>query len=1197
MTRRPESEEQSLLGRGRLLGRLEAACVAARDGCSERVAAVGEPGSGRSAVVDDLAGRAKATMTVLRGDPVSGEAALAYAGLFDLCRPVLHLVDELAPASAAVLRAALGLGPAVPMGTMAVGASLLALLSHAAREQPVVVIVDDFDTADDETFEALLFAVRRLRDDRVAVVVTAAPEAAERLAAAGFDVLDLDPLDREDATRLLERSCPVAPDPAVRDALLDVAQGVPLALTLLPRALSLPQLKGRWPLPDPLPSPDRLGDVVARDLAGLEPAHRRALLTVATSLTGSRSSITAALAALGLPPAALDDLVRSGHLLADGDRLRFTRPLVRSIAYAAADPADRRLSHLALAEAIGGEVSLEQRAWHRSSAVVGPDAEAADLLEQSAVALRARGASAAAAVALDRAVALTVDRRVRARRRVAAASDLLGIGETERARVHLDGAEAECDDVEVVAAVLHLRGRVLVNEGAGVAAQAAFREGALLLRRHDPRRATLMLCEAALAALHGRRYDEAQSLAANATATAATAGADGRAAALAGLVRGAALVAGGDTRAGRSALRVHLAALDVAGATGDAAPIFDGVALALVWAERYREARRLLDAVIDERRRTMALGLLPTSLALRALLGHRTGYAVRAFADAVEALRLMDGDDGHAQRASALSVLSSVESTLGLRAACLTHVEQCLEALGGRGRRSTLRIGAISAAASVELSCGHHEAAVSWLDVLANDRRAGGQGNPATVMWEGDYVEALAAVGRLDDAAAVLEDFEARAAAAGNARALGAAARGRGLLAGDLDEAAAAFAASVEHYSRHDHLVGRGRTYLVWAERLAAAGRRDEAVVAFLAALADLDETGAAGWSGRAARGLAALGVAAERSRPFLADLPGEVAEVALLAATGFDITKIADHLLISRATVTQLLRKATELLGERPTPALLRPLPDAAPPSDAVGSHDDEPIDEPELATADGLPPPAPAAVRVLGSFAVDLDGTDRTPPAGLGARLVKLLAVSPAAGLAIDEAVELLWPELDPAKGRARLRNVLSRLRTTSGDVVVRSGDGLRLADGVGVDLRRFEALASEALAAAASGGAGAPAVARAAIEDHAGDLLPDSPYESWAAAPRERVRRRRLELLALLAADHRANGRVDDAVRLLEQAIDLDPYDEERYVVAAELRREQGRHGAAMALLARARAVVAELGLAPSPRLVEVETSLRR
>jgi DNA-binding SARP family transcriptional activator len=1187
MTRRPEAEEQSLLGRDHLLDRLDTACLAAGDGRSERVAVVGEPGSGRTAVVDHLAGRAKATMTVLRGDPVSGEAALAYAGLFDLCRPVLHLLDELAPTSAGVLRAALGLGPAVPMGTMAVGASLLALLSRAARDQPVVVIVDDLDAADDETFEALLFAVRRLRDDRVAAVVTAAPDAAERLGGAGFDVVGLEPLGRDDATLLLERSCPVAPDPAVRDALLDVAQGVPLALTLLPRALSLPQLKGRWPLPDPLPSPDRLGDVVAGDLAGLEPGHRRALLTVATSLTGSRSSITAALVALDLPPAALDDLVRSGHLLADGDRLRFTRPLLRSIAYATADSADRRLSHLALAEAIGGEVSLEQRAWHRSSAVVGPDAEAADLLEQSAAGLRARGASAAAAAALDRSVALTVDRRLRARRRVAAASDLLGIGETERARIHLDGAEAECDDVEVVAAALHLRGRVLVNDGAGVAAQAAFREGALLVRRHDPRRATLMLCEAALAAVHGRRYTEAQSLAANATATAATAGADGRAAALAGLVRGAALVAGGDTRAGRSALRVHLAALDVAEAIGDAAPIFDGVALALVWAERYREARRLLDAVIDERRRTMALGLLPTSLGLRALLGHRTGYTVRAFADAVEALRLMDGDDGHAQRASALAVLSSVESTLGLRAACLTHVEQCLEALGERGRRSTLRVGAISAAASVELSCGHHEAAVSWLDVLAGERRAGGQGNPATVMWEGDYVEALIAAGRLDDAATVLEDFEARAAAAGNRRALGAAARGRGLLAGDLDEAVTAFAASVEHYSRHDHLVGRGRTRLVWAERLAADGRPDAAVDAFRSALADLDEAGAAGWSGRAARGLAALGVTVERSRPVLAELPSDVAQVALLAATGFDITKIADHLLISRATVNQLLRRATELLGERPTPALLRPLPDAAAPAEAAADRDDEANDEPE---------PASTAVRVLGRFAVDVGGTDRTPPAGLGARLVKLLAVSPAAGLAIDEAVELLWPDLEPAKGRARLRNVLSRLRTTSGDIVVRSGDGLRLADGVDVDLRRFGDLATEALAAAASGGSGAPAAARAAIDDHAGDLLPDSPYESWAAAPRERVRRRRLELLALLADDHCANGRTDDAIRLLEQAIDLDPYDEERYVVAAELRREQGRHGAAMALLARARAVVGELGLAPSPRLVDVETSLR-
>jgi DNA-binding SARP family transcriptional activator len=1211
MTRRPEAEEHSLLGRAPALAALEDAWRRVEEGTSARLVITGPPGSGRTALLDHLAERAAAHghggAIVLRADGVASESALAYAGLFDLCAPVLDRVAGLPEPSATVLAGALGHGASGAWGSMAVGGALLALLTRLAAERPVLVRVDDADDLDADTLDAVLFAGRRLGAHPVAVVLAGGPSVAARVGDAAPEHVELAPLDRDDAVLVLERACPVAPDAAVRDALLDVAQGNPLALSLLPRSLSLPQLKGRWPLPDPLPTPSRLGEVVAAELGDLDDDEQLALTVVAASLTGARPAVAAALDALGLGGGRrlLDDLVAAGHLVADGGRVRFARPLVRSVAYARASSVDRRRAHTALSQVIGGELSIEQRAWHVSAAAVGPDQAAATLLEDAATLARSRGASASAAAMLDRAVALSALRSNRARRRLAAAETLIAIGENDRARVHLECAEADSADAELLVAVRHLRGRLLVAEGQGAEGQSMLAAGGRSAAVGDPHRAVLMLCEAAVAALHGRRLADAEALVGEAEAVAV----DPADVALARLVRGAVLVADGRTKEGRALLRAHRAGLDLSEAAGPAAVVFDGVAVALVWGERYREATRLLDLVIDARRRVTALGLLPSALGLRALLRYRTGRPILAYADAVEALRIVDDESGRAQRLSALAVLCSVEATLGFRDACLDHVGQLLALLGDRGPTSTLRTGARSAAGSVELGAGRPAAALAWLEPLERALEETARGNPGVVMWEADLIEALVGCDRLQEARARLDGFEGRAQDAGNQRALGAAARCRGLLAwaaGDQAGADAAFARSLAHYRAPQH-PGAGRTLFVWGERLAAARRHDEAIERLRAALEELEEAANGLWAKRAAALLADLGAPPPPGRRALVDLRPEVAQVALLTAAGFDADKVADHLLLARPTVLRHLAEATDALGERPSPTWLRPVPE---PGDA--SEDGDPVATVTVSSATVTagagagavvaPTGAPAGrrVTVLGRFRVTDAGTgtgatDRTPPDGLGARLVKVLAVAPPAGVAVDEVVELLWPELEPAKGRARLRNVLNRLRTTSGDLVVRAGESVRLAPTVDVDLRRFDALAREAHAAAAAGG-DAAGPARAALALHAGDLLPDSPYDGWAAAPRERLRRRVVELHELLATHERELGRLDAAVRHLERAIALDVYDEERYVLAAELRREQGRHGAAMALLQRARAVVQELGLAPSPRLLQVERSMQ-
>ena len=180
------------------------------------------------------------------------------------------------------------------------------------------------------------------------------------------------------------------------------------------------------------------------------------------------------------------------------------------------------------------------------------------------------------------------------------------------------------------------------------------------------------------------------------------------------------------------------------------------------------------------------------------------------------------------------------------------------------------------------------------------------------------------------------------------------------------------------------------------------------------------------------------------------------------------------------------------------------------------------------------------------------------------------------------------MLWPGSPASTGRKRLRNVVNRVRAATGDLVRRNGDLLELAPSARVDAELFESSAAQAFAAVPLEQAN---LARTTLARYAGDLLPDDRYEDWSVPHRERLRRRRLELLDLLAADAVEQGKLDDAIRLLEEAITAEPLDEQRYLLAAELLLQQGRRGGARALVARAAAVRSELGLSDTARLLRL------
>lgn len=234
------------------------------------------------------------------------------------------------------------------------------------------------------------------------------------------------------------------------------------------------------------------------------------------------------------------------------------------------------------------------------------------------------------------------------------------------------------------------------------------------------------------------------------------------------------------------------------------------------------------------------------------------------------------------------------------------------------------------------------------------------------------------------------------------------------------------------------------------------------------------------------------------------------------------------------------------------------------------------------------------PLAVAVLGRFELTHGGRALELRVGQGAQLLKLVVVSGGA-IHAERAIETLWPESDPATGRNRLRTVLGRLREDAGGVIEREGELLRIAPAVRVDLDHFKQEARQALASSAGDRDAALALARSAIARYRGELLPHDLYEEWADVPREEARRTMLELLDLCAAMAAERGDLDEARRMVERTIELAPHEDDRYLRVAGILREQGRNGAALSVLRRARSTLDALGVPLPAELREAEDSL--
>ena len=427
----------SLLGRSGECAALDELIRALGRGESRSLVLRGEAGVGKSALLEHLVESASG-LTVLRAVGVESEMELAYAGLHQLCVPVLDGLEGLHPPQRQALEIVFGVSEGAAPDRFLVGLGVLSLLSDAAEKRPLLCVIDDAQWLDQASGLTLAFVARRLLADAVGIVF-AARELGEELRQ--LPQLEVQGLRAGDARALLGSVLRFRLDVQVRDRIVAEAGGNPLALLELPRGLTPTQLAGGFGLLGTYALSARIEESFTRQLDALPEEARRLLLVAAAEPVGDPVLLWRAAERLAIARGSAAAAEAAG-LVVLGARVVFRHPLVRSAAYASATAEDRRSVHLALAEATDREADPDRRAWHLAAAAEGPDETVALELERSASRAQARGGLAAAAAFLRRAVALTGDSAPRADRTLAAAHASLQAGELDAALSLLAAADA-----------------------------------------------------------------------------------------------------------------------------------------------------------------------------------------------------------------------------------------------------------------------------------------------------------------------------------------------------------------------------------------------------------------------------------------------------------------------------------------------------------------------------------------------------------------------------------------------------------------------------------------------------------------------------------------------------------------------------------------------------------------------------------
>ncbi|XVV09823.1 LuxR C-terminal-related transcriptional regulator [Actinoplanes sp. CA-131856] len=531
------------------------------------------------------------------------------------CETLDRLVatDRLPAPQRDALATAFGLAAGTPPDRFLVGLAVLSLLAEVSAERPLICLVDDAQWLDRVSAQTLTFVARRLLAEPIGLVLAVRSQGADEELGV-LPQLEVGRLGDADARALLASVTPGRMDQRVRDRIVAETQGNPLALLELPRGLTPAELAGGFGRPDARPLAGQIEQSFLRRVGALPPGTQRLLLIAAAEPVGDVTLLTRAAERLGIDVAAASAAEAAG-LITIGARVRFHHPLVRSAAYRAAGPHDRREAHRALAEATDRS-DPDRRAWHRANATVGADEEVAAELEASAGRAQARGGVAASAAFLSRSAELSPDPVRRGERALAAARATYRAGSFDAALELLDAAELSPLDDRGLASSHLLRGQIVFASRSAGAALPLLVEAARRLEPIDAGLARETYRDALYASLTAGRLPSGAQVADVARATLAAPPGPGPETGR--LLDGLATIATEGYAAGVPMLREGLSALPVAELTGEQGLGWLPFACRMAHdAWEFATWSALSARLTDMAREAGALSVLPSALLLR----------------------------------------------------------------------------------------------------------------------------------------------------------------------------------------------------------------------------------------------------------------------------------------------------------------------------------------------------------------------------------------------------------------------------------------------------------------------------------------------------------------------------------------------------------------------------------------------------
>jgi DNA-binding CsgD family transcriptional regulator len=898
------------------------------EGASRVLVLRGEAGVGKTALLEHVAAHAGRSR-VLRAVGVESEMELPFAGLHQLCAPMLDRLDDLPEPQSHALCTAFGLRAGESPDRFLLGLATLTLLSDVAREQPVLCLVDDAQWLDRASAQLLSFVARRLRAEAVAIVFAEREASAEL---ASFDELALAGLADDDARALLESVVAGPLDERVMDRIVAETHGNPLALMELPYGRTHAEMAGGFGLTTGSPLAGQIERSYGRRVERLPAGARSLLLVAAAEPVGDAVTVWRAAKLLGVDAEATEPPSITG-LVEFGGRVRFRHPLVRSAVYRSASLDDRRRVHGALAEATDADAEPDRRAWHLAHATAGPDEDVAAQLEDSAGRAAARGGLAAAAAFLKRAAVLTPEPGPRARRALAAAQRSHEAGVPDGALDLLAMAEAgPLDELQRARAEL-LRAQVRFAVNRGRDAPPLLLAAARRLETLDAKLSRETYLDAFSAALFAGRLARGAGTREVAEAILAANWAESvrrspRASDL--LLEGVAVLTTQGFAAGAPILKRALRAFRDQ-------PMSDEDALRWLWLA-CRVARALGDDatwdVLTERevrlaREAGALSVLPIALIERFGVQLFFGDLVEAHALVVEAEAIVDATGSRLapQGAIALAAWRGSEDEVS------ALIDASRDGVEDRGEGLWL-IAIEWARAVLYNSLGR------YADALAASEQAGTDPHELGVStWvPTEFIEAAVRTGAPERADAPLRRLQDISRASGTDWALGVEARSRALVSTGED-ADRLYREAIERLGRTRVRVALARAQLLYGEWLRREGRRVDARAQLRAAHETYAGVGMEGFAERARRELRATGATVSRRSVATRDeLTAQETHIARLAADGGTNPEIAAQLFISPRTVEWHLNKVFVKLGIKSRKELLDALPTAEAGSASTG-------------------------------------------------------------------------------------------------------------------------------------------------------------------------------------------------------------------------------------------------------------------